>query len=406
VRDVPVVFVTAGRLLVRHWPALLTLALLAAAARNGALWAAVVVSDRQGQLAQLLLMLAPVGYLLPLIGMLVVCRRSLPALRRVDDQDDFAVTEGRRLRLVDVAVSVLIPFLVVYQSYGLLDQDIARFRNTAAAEEYFGSISFLKDIDTDFQDRLGIYPLPIAVAIVVVAAAVRFLLGRVERVVHFVGIAFVGALVELYYTTQLAAQFVVLRVNGMAWVRDRRAARWVESGYDAVVDVLGPVAGAFRWLVHGVETIAGSLDVLVVAPLGWLALGAVVLGFQLTGAPQDAERPDGLWRGLLADLRERYSALIQGLRLIWTAGLAPMLVYLLAFITVVNLPALVLDLTRVLLGPHEFSTSVALSPAEIAVSYAVSLTLTAPLLAAAVDWLVRTRAATRSPEVPTSPTPA
>ena len=67
-----------------------------------------------------------------------------------------------------------------------------------------------------------------------------------------------------------------------------------------------------------------------------------------------------------------------------------MLVYLLAFITVVNLPALVLDVTRVLLGPREFSTSVALSPAEIAVSYAVSLTLTAPLLAAAVDWLVRT----------------
>jgi len=33
VRDVPVVFVTAGR--------------------NGALWAAIVVSDRQGQLAQL-----------------------------------------------------------------------------------------------------------------------------------------------------------------------------------------------------------------------------------------------------------------------------------------------------------------------------------------------------------------
>lgn len=405
-RDVPVVFLTAGRLLLRHWPALLCLALLGAAARNAALWAAVVVSDHQGQLAQLLLMLAPVGYLLPIIGMLAVCRRSLPTLQRVDALEDVTVTEGRRLRLVDVAVSVLIPFLVVYQSYGLLDQDIARFRNTAAAEEYFGSISFLKDIDTDFQDRLGIYPVPIAVAIVVVAAGLRFLLGRVERVLHVVGIAFVGALVELYYTSQLAAQVVVLRVNGMEWVRDRRAAQWLESAYDAVVDALGPVAGAFRWLAHGVEAIAGSLDVVVVAPLGWLAFAAVVLGFQLAGVPEEAERPRGLWRGFLADLRERYSALVQGLRLIWTAGLWPMLVFLLAFITVVNLPVLVLDLTRVLIGPQEFSTSVTLSPAEIAVSYAVSLTLTAPLLAAAVDWLVRTRAATRSQVVPTSPTPA
>ena len=123
---------------------------------------------------------------------------------------------------------------------------------------------------------------------------------------HFVGIAFVGALVELYYTSQLAAQFVVLR-GQRAWrgCADRRAAQWVESGYDAVVDVLGPVAGAFSLAgARAWRTIAGSLDVLVVAPRRLAGRSARwCWGYQLTGAPEDAERPDGLWRGFLADLR-------------------------------------------------------------------------------------------------------
>ena len=51
-RQVGGVVVTAGRLLARHWPMLLTLAFLALAVRRGALWAAVEISDQHALLAQ------------------------------------------------------------------------------------------------------------------------------------------------------------------------------------------------------------------------------------------------------------------------------------------------------------------------------------------------------------------
>ena len=408
-RDVPVVFLTAGRLLLRHWPALLTLAFLGAAVRNGALWAAVQLSDVQGQLGQLMLVVAPLGYLIPIVAMLSICRRSLPALQEADAQVEVAPTERRQLRLVDVAVSVLVPFLAVYESYGLLGADIERFRNLAAADE-FNQFSLGAPISSDYQGRLGIYSLQVALASVAVAWLVRWALGRVERALGLYALAFVGAFVEVYYTAQLAGQSVVIRQRGEAWIRERVAVGWLESAYDWVVDVLGPVAGAFRWLVDGAQALSGSLDAVVVVPVAWLALGAVVLGYRLAdqepgSAAEEPARGRGLVRSFLADVRERFSALFNGLRLLAAAGLAPMLAFSLLFLVVVRIPALLAHVVRGIVGPQPWGTTYAFDPAQSAIGFALSMALTAPLLAAAVDWLIRTRTARRSPAAPTTPAP-
>ena len=405
-RDVPVVFLTAGRLLLRHWPALLTLAFLGAALRSAALWGAVELSDVQGQVGQLLLILAPIGYLLPIVAMLAICRRSLPGLQAADAEPEIAPTERRQKRLLDVAVSVLVPFLAVYESYGLLAADIERFRNLAAYDE-FNRFSLSEDLEFDFQGRLGIYPLQIAVMIVAVAWVLRWALGRVERALHFAAIAFVGALIEVYYTAQLAGQSVVVRPRVERWLQDRVAVQWLETAYDAVVDFLGPVADGFRFLMDGAATIAGSLDAVVVVPVAWLALGAVVLGFKLQEhkKPEDPRARKGLAHSFVRDVRERWSALFDGLRLLAAAGLAPMLVFSLFFLLVVRLPALLIALVRQVVGPLEYNTLVAVSPYLTGIGFALSVALTAPLLAAAVDWLVRTRTAGRSPVGPTTPAP-
>ena len=160
-----------------------------------------------------------------------------------------APTEGRPLRLLDVAVEcVLVPFLAVYQSYGLLEADLSRFRNTAAADEFVESTVLfnINPEDPATASRLGIYSVQVAVLIVLGAWLVRWALGRAERTLKLTALAFVGAFVEVYYTTQLAGQFVVLKVEGVPWLQDRVAARWLEDAYGAVVDFLGPVSDAFR----------------------------------------------------------------------------------------------------------------------------------------------------------------
>ncbi|WP_028651339.1 hypothetical protein [Nocardioides halotolerans] len=411
-RDVLGVFAVAGRLFLRHWPALVTLSLLAGAVRNGAVWAATELSDVHGQLGQLVLLLAPLGFLVPVVVMLWVCRRSLPALRAVESAEvDVAPTERRPLRLVDVAVSLLVPFLAVYESLGLLDADLLRYRNAAAADNFIRA--FGGDEVDDTSSRLAIYSLQVALLIVLGAWVLRWVLGRIERRVHLVALAFVGAFVELYYTVQLASQIVVLRTRGEPWLRDRVAARWVEDAYDAVVDALGPLGGAFGTLAGWVQQGVGSLDAVVVVPVGWMAFAAVVLGYRMaTDEPEPQEAPDrserqapGLLRSFWADVRERWSALFDGLRLLLAAGLAPMLVLSLAILLVLSLPALVHPAVAAVIGPQAFNVSLAITPYEIAGGFALSLMLTAPLLAASVDYLVRTRTATRSRVAPTTPAP-
>ena len=358
-RDVLAILSTAGRLLLRHWPALLTLALLAGAVRNGTVWAATELSDVHGQLGQLVLVLAPLGYLVPVVVMLSVCRRSLPALRAADASGAVAPTERRRLRLVDVAVSVLVPFLVVYESLGLLEADLERYRNGAAADNFiraFGS----GEVDGTTASRLGIYPLHVALLIVLGAWLLRWALGRAERRLRWVALAFVGAFLELYYTVHLASQLVVLKVRGEPWLRDRVAAQWVEDGYDEVVGALGPLAGSFETGAGWVQQGFGSFQAVVVVPVGWMAFAAVVLGYRLAAADRaPARRPaategaePGLFRSFWGDVRERWSALFEGVRLLFTAGLVPMLVLSLVLLLVLGLPAMVHPVVAAVVGPR------------------------------------------------------
>jgi hypothetical protein len=377
-------------------------------------------SEIQGQLGLLFLLIAPMGYLLPIIWMLTICRRSLPSLVRVDGTHPDAPTEGRELRLADVAVSVLVPFMVAYETYGLLNADIERFRNLAAAAEY-NSLRF-GPVDYEFQSRLGIYSLQVALAIVAVAFVVRWGLGKLERRAHVLALAYVGAFVELYYVSQLAGQSIIIRQRGAAWIEERRAVHWVQDWYDAAADFLGPVAGAFRWSVDSLQAVLGSLAEVVVVPVAWLTLGAVVLGYKALSGDEEGESEPGpahqqaqqqaqqqrrgFLRSLWADIQERWQPLVDGVRLLVSSGLGPMLLLCLFFLLVVRIPTLMLRVLREVIGPVPYDTSIAFSPAQVSLGFALSIVVTAPVLAAASDWLIRRRSGARGQEAATTPAPA
>ncbi|MEO7130638.1 MAG: hypothetical protein ABIZ07_04600, partial [Dermatophilaceae bacterium] len=95
VRDLFDVLIDAARLLGRHWPVLLSIALLGVAARGAAHWGAVTASDHVGWLGLLLLTLVPLGYLLPVIAMLHLCGRDLPALSAMRERHPEDATSGR-----------------------------------------------------------------------------------------------------------------------------------------------------------------------------------------------------------------------------------------------------------------------------------------------------------------------
>ena len=111
VRDIPAVLLSAARILRTHWAPFAVIACLGLTVRSGAMWLAVIVSDHNGFLARLILVIAPLGFLGAMIAMLYLTREHLPNVRALSQREGrIAVTEQRELRLVDVAVSVLVPF--------------------------------------------------------------------------------------------------------------------------------------------------------------------------------------------------------------------------------------------------------------------------------------------------------
>jgi hypothetical protein len=146
-------------------------------------------------------------------------------------------------------------------------------------------------------------------------------------------------------------------------------------------------------------TVFESLDIVLVAPLAWLALGAVVLGHKLMEPPSTEHRwldrmtwlPGGLralLESLTEDLRARFSALWNGLKLIVHGGLGPMLVFCLGYLVIMRVPQGVGWLVRAVTGPVESNTWLAFSPMESAAGLALALALAAALIAASVGVLV------------------
>jgi hypothetical protein len=420
VRDAGDLFVTAGRLLLRHWPVLISLALAGMAFRGAALWAAVEVSDQVNWLGHGLVVLAPLGFLVAMIVMLRVLHRDLPNADRVLSGTAPAdATTGRERRLIDVTTSMVVPFFAVYVSAGLLTQDVAHFINEAGVDE-FNQIAFYgTDKGPDFS-RVFINSVYLVAGLVLAAWVLRFVIGRVEKRWEFLGFAILGALVEVYWSANVAGYIDGEKSTFGDWLQNRAVAAWGIRVYDGVIDHLGPLSNPVDSVTTWVGGLLGSIDAVVILPLAWITVGAVVLGHKLAPPPRfdhpwldRAKRvPKPVTRtvgGVAADVASRFTAFFEGLRLMARAGLVPMLLFGLASLVALRVPYFVSVVWRAVIGPVDSDTYVAWAPIEGAIEDALMLTVLAVLLAAGVDRMlgsVSSAAPQGNPAPPTTEAPA
>jgi hypothetical protein len=307
----------------------------------------------------------------------------------------------RRGGLLDISVAVLVPFLTVYVANGFLDEDRNEFLSAASLDEWDQQQGeqFFRSPDWDrINERVGYYPLLTVLAIVAIAFIVRWALGRFQQKWSFLGLAAAGALVEVYWTG-VAARYASDATDAVtAWVGERRAVHTVTTQYDAAVSALGPLAHPADALTAWVGGLIGSIDAVVVVPLAWLTVAAVVLGRTLTPVevrrhpvldriPAIPSRARRIVESFTADLRSRWGAFWNGLRMIGAAGLLPMLVFCIAFLLALRVPWLFSQLMRLVIGPMQYWR--AWQPIEGGLGLALSMMILSPLLAAAIAWLVR-----------------
>lgn len=184
----------------------------------------------------------------------------------------------------------------------------------------------------------------------------------------------------------------------------------MKSKYEDVSNHLGWLANPVDSVTGWIFALIGSLDAVVVVPVAWLTVGAVVLGHKLAPPPAPSHpmldrlgkippRVRSTTGSLLADIRERFSAFWAGLRLLANAGLIPMLMFSVVFLLVIRIPTLVSQAVRLIVGPTSEDVYLAFAPMEAGLGLALSMALTAPLLAAALDWLIASSAAAEPAEV-------
>ncbi|HMS37621.1 MAG TPA: hypothetical protein PKA93_10695 [Arachnia sp.] len=386
--------VDAGRAIAAHWPQLVALFLAGWAGRMGFLWLATVVSDLSPTIAVLILPLAPMATLLSFVLMLRALAPTLPAFSHIVEP---VGARERWTRNLTVAGQVLIPFLAVYASAGLLKQDVTVFLYDTTADESMNTV--IQDIDwgrTDYAPGLTV------VAFVVVALAARKLIslrGLAERHLAWAGFA---AYLEVLWLMTLANALTAQLETITEWVASRRVVAGVVGWGESVIAFVKAWGGWAAAAVDAVSGMLGNLGAVVVVPVAWLAIGAAVYGHQLSSskigidshevATTRIQKVPSSVRRVVGHVAEPVVTPVQNtlgaIRKIAVAGILPMVMFCVVFLVAGGVQSAVAALMRVLVGPGPELRQFALEPFVTMVERGVYFVLALALLAAAVNAVV------------------
>ena len=344
--DMVAVIGSAVRLLWRHWPVLVSLSFAGMAARGAVTFAAVHVSAYNSVLGLLIFVLVPLVTLIALTLMLRVLRESLPSLRGEDAPK----------RALDTIGSVLVPFLAVYAAYGYLQDDKSAY--------YYATW----DADQLSSARLPTRLTALAIVVIGVAFLGRMLLDRSAWARDRAWLSIIRAYLEIVWIAVLVTAIDPIQEAVRSWLNDRRVVHGTFTHLDQWGAAGHQVHGALDWI----GGLLGSVDTVIAAPVAWLTVGAVVYGREI--ALRSGIRDRNLVRALTRrwvrlpglvrraamsardGLDERFGSLIDGLRVVFRAGLLPMLLFCIAFVLVQSTSAWLLMLERWLIGPHPRNT--------------------------------------------------
>lgn len=364
------VVLRAGTLIWRHWPALLVIFLVGAGARELSITLAVVASEVGGLLGYAVLTLAPLSMLSAIILMFRVLYQPPPAepepsREALTEREALAERVSRRVRwrreLASRAALVgasLIPFLAVYQSQGFLAEDRFRFTNEAAFHELHWGDQWLGGEFDRFRTEMP-HETSLGLVILVVALALRQLMSRLKLPARSTAWSYVAAYLEVAWVLAVVDLLTRFTAQAEGWVESRNLSVAFATWWTDVIALTGPLAPTIQAIWDGTWALVGNVGALVIVPMAWLTVGAIVLRRTIARpdvAPPRFVRAAPAWlRPVLSrlwkDLRQRFGGVLDGLRTIAGGGLVPMLIAFLVLFTVQRLQPLIMLGISELVGP-------------------------------------------------------
>lgn len=390
-RDLAAIFVDGARVLGRHWPQLLAIFLAGAIARIGFLWLAVWMSNVNSTVGVLLVPFAPLSTLVSFVFMLRVVAESLPAFTEVFQLG----TPRERLKTNLVVTSqVLIPFLAVYASQGLLREDTTVFVRDVAVDE------ILNDLTPEF-NRLMIAEGWGLVAVVVGALVARKVIAQLQLGDKNLGWGAFAAYLEALWMVTLAGAMATQFTDLAEWVSSRRVIASIIEWWEGLVAALGPIGDAVTGLLDWCGELIGAAGNLVVVPVAWFAIGATIYGAQLaeeklvpTHEAMNAriKRVPNPVRRAVAHVVEPVASpvkdTLEALGKVAAAGVVPMVAFCLIFVLTSQVKVVIAWIARLIVGPIDAQLRLGITPFVTLAERAVFFVLTMGLIAAAVNRIV------------------
>lgn len=388
------VFVDAGRVLANHWPQLIGLFLLGWTGRLGFLWLATVVSNVSPLAAIFVVPLAPMSTLLSLVLMLRATAPSLPAFAHLFD----GLTRAARLRSdLATAGQVLLPFLAVYASAGLLKEDVRVYLHDTTADENLNTA--LQNVDWGravYAEGWLLFGLVVGA---LVARKIIALLQLTKRHLAWAGVA---AYIEVLWLMTLANTLASRIDEVTAWVLSRQAVAGVIDVYEAARAWLVSIVGWADLALDAVASFLSGLGSVVLVPVAWLAIGAAVYGQKLSGKAIEVETHEEVTKRLAKVPNPVKRAVSQAVEPVTTpvnntlgalgkiaaAGVVPMVLFCVIFVIANGLQSLAALGMRLVIGPGEMLRQYALSPYYELAARLVYFSIVLALLAAAVNAIV------------------
>ena len=412
VRALGEVIADAARALARHWPVLVVLYLGGATLRMGFLWLASWVSDRSSTLGVLIVPLATLATLVALVAMIRVAGESLPAFRG----DLAAGSRADRARTHwTVATGVLIPFLAVYSAQGLLREDTVQFIHDTTLDE-----AVSQPLTADYSRALIASGWQL-VAVVLVSLVLRRVIAGYGLGARSWRWAAIGGYVEALWMVTVAASIASRRQELTEWVGSRLVVATLSDWWEGLVGIAGPLAKPLLAVRDAIAALLGAMGDLVIVPVAWLAIGALIYGHRLS-APQGPHVGDlGRQPAQLAQLAQRLPSRVRSaaatvvdplakpvrstvgaLGKVAAAGVIPMVLVCLTLVAAGVSQLGVVWAAREVLGPQEALRGAAYQPYVSLVARGVYFIVAAVLLAAAVNRIVTAIRSNHPAEVPSA----
>jgi hypothetical protein len=338
----------------------------------------------------LILPLAVVVKLAGYVGMFLAVRPAMRHFARLDALADAAPPPSFTRRWGSTVLSGLLPFLVIYIAWGMIADDVIAYGR--ASVEQFGADGAT---DRPLVVTIGV----MSITFVVVAFVLRLVLGRLsKRLPAWMG-AF-SAYLEAAWLLTAALALKEILAGVPQWFASRRMFGWLVDGIAELRESLAWFAAfgdALAWLL-------GAIGSVLVQPLAWLALAAIVFAGALPrrpGRPESRtarvrEAATRRWRrlprpvrvlgaSLSGGFRERWEPIATALSLVWRNGPLRLGTYILAFAVVTAGTQWLYVLIYTLLGPHETGWWIATSDPIVLLVSAIGVPLQIVVVAAAFD---------------------